>query len=38
VPPAAIVGLRPMTDRAERQSEALKAVLGLRGGGAQAAV
>jgi putative RNA 2'-phosphotransferase len=27
VPPAAIVGLRPMTDRARRQSEALRAVL-----------
>jgi putative RNA 2'-phosphotransferase len=38
VPPAAIVGLRPMTDRAERQSESLKAVLGLGSGGAPAVV
>lgn len=29
VPPAAIVGLRAMTDRARRQGEALQAVLGL---------
>jgi len=37
VPPAAIVGLRPMTDRARRQGDALHAVLGLGGRAVQAA-
>jgi putative RNA 2'-phosphotransferase len=31
VPPAAIVGLRSMTDRAEQKAEALRALLGLGG-------